>query len=67
MDGNYVNEFFDFYFGGYRDYFRVGWKCDVYYWCLGGVVSVVKCLNGIIYDLLSKNCILGNYFIGLGC
>lgn len=39
MDGNYANELPDLYFGGHRDYFRVGRKCDAYYRCLGGVAS----------------------------
>lgn len=67
MDGNYANELPDLYFGGHRDYFRVGRKCDAYYRCLGGVASAVKCPNGTTYDSLSKNCTPGNHSIGLGC
>lgn len=54
MDGNYANEHPDLYFGGHRDYFRVGRKCDAYYQCQGGEASAVKCPNGTTYDSVNK-------------
>lgn len=67
MDGNYANDHPDLYFGGYKDYFRVGRKCDAYYRCQGEVASAVKCPNDTTFDSAGKSCKSGNHSIELGC
>lgn len=62
-DGNYANDFYI----RYRGNIKFGRICDAYYSCQGGVSRAVKCLNGTVFESVSKTCKPGNHSNELGC
>lgn len=68
-DGIYCFDYFSVLenFLYYGDYFYIGWVCDVYYKCLGGIIMVVKCENGIMFYMDSNICKLGNFLFFNSC